>query len=456
MKRKIIALSLALITAFSLAACQATPEQEFVVQKDTERMIEQARDEEHGTTAAELGVPEENYTFSATGADGRLTVNADTPIIAPASGKLPMVSVSAGGFSQETVTGIFNYLYPNEKPLNSDPNSVLTKAAIEENILMLKKQLTDKSYDTQEFTDADIEAKITALEEAYTTAPETSDEATVSNGTMSLQDIRGNDAYCLDVYDDTSYMNVVSQKISDFSFLIYSKNGKSYNTATAIQLDNVSIPEAVNGKLMLSYESAKKLCDDMLAAGGLHNIVLGDAFIVNDSQDGNVDNKVSAAENYAYLFWYTREIDGTPIAINYQEGSNNDESYSLPWQYESITVTVDNDGIANISWTAPIEIGEVITDDAALIPYESAIDVFEKMIITKYEQSIPEGEKRTLTISDIKLCLLRVRTQNANGLEGVLTPAWVFYGKNDDWSAKNTLLAINAVDGSIIDTLIGY
>lgn len=96
MKRKIIALSLALITAFSLAACQATPEQEFIVQKDTERMIEQARDEEHGTTAAELGVPEENYTFSATGADGRLVVNVDAPVIVP-SANIPTARVSATG-----------------------------------------------------------------------------------------------------------------------------------------------------------------------------------------------------------------------------------------------------------------------------------------------------------------------------------------------------------------------
>ena len=74
-----------------------------------------------------------------------------------------MAAISAGVFSQEMVTGIFNYLYPNEKPLNSDPNSVATKASIEENILSLKKQLADQSYDTQEFTESDIEARIASL-----------------------------------------------------------------------------------------------------------------------------------------------------------------------------------------------------------------------------------------------------------------------------------------------------
>lgn len=84
------------------------------------------------------------------------------------------------------------------------------------------------------------------------------------------------------------------------------------------------------------------------------------------------------------------------------------------------------------------------------------MDIFEKMIITKYEQSVPEGETLNLVVNDIQLCLIRVRVQNSNGLKGVLTPVWMFYGKSNGGSAKSTLLAVNAVDGSIIDTALGY
>lgn len=456
MKTKIISIVLAAITVLCLTACQATPEQDVVIGKDSDRMVEKAQDDTQGLKLADLNIPESNYTFSDTSVDGKLTVDADTPIVVPSSGKLPMAAISAGVFSQEMVTGIFNYLYPNEKPLNSDPNSVATKASIEENILSLKKQLADQSYDTQEFTESDIEARIAALEEAYQTAPETAQEATISNGTMLLTDRRGSSAYTLDVYDDDSSLTIVSQENSGDSFLMYRKNGIDYNTSSAIPANHSSISESVSNKLTLSYDEAKKLCDELFISGGLSNMVLADAFIIDDSQDGNTDNKVSNAENYAYLFCYTRTVNGTPIALNYQEESSNDDSFSVPWAYESIQIIVDNNGILGITWLSPVSIGENITEDASLISYESAMDIFEKMIITKYEQSVPEGETLNLVVNDIQLCLIRVRVQNSNGLKGVLTPVWMFYGKSNGGSAKSTLLAVNAVDGSIIDTALGY
>ena len=42
-------------------------------------------------------------------------------------------------------------------------------------------------------------------------------------------------------------------------------------------------------------------------------------------------------------------------------------------------------------------------------------------------------------VNDIQLCLIRVRVQNSNGLKGVLTPVWMFYGKSNGGSAKSTL-----------------
>ena len=78
-------------------------------------------------------------------------------------------------------------------------------------------------------------------------------------------------------------------------------------------------------------------------------------------------------------------------------------------------------------------------------------------------------------IDDIELCLLRVREQNGDDTAGLLVPAWVFYGHNiaagptgdmsydflggvsKSWpEAPIILLAINAIDGSVIDMAKGY
>jgi hypothetical protein len=102
------------------------------------------------------------------------------------------------------------------------------------------------------------------------------------------------------------------------------------------------------------------------------------------------------------------------------------------------------------------------------------------MIKTKYEAKInTEYDKQArmdINVEDIQLCLLRVREQNADQTSGLLVPAWVFYGhnvtmmdgsneisfdKDGDGSipwpeAPRILLAINAVDGSVIDMAKGY
>lgn len=107
--------------------------------------------------------------------------------------------------------------------------------------------------------------------------------------------------------------------------------------------------------------------------------------------------------------------------------------------------------------------------------------------------------KLDVTVSEIRLCLLRIREKNAEQTEGVLIPAWVFYGQNKATDIKSgevrylqgasvltdsgaagpmgeggqklsaflaasgagenelvALFAINGVDGSIIDLAKGY
>ena len=129
--RRYIAILLCMAVAFGAAACQPTPEQAIVVKKDTDRMVEQAAQPSNGAAIDEVGIPEGRYTFSAEGLNGRLRINVDAEIEAPAAQAMPIVRVERGGFSQEIVTKVFNYFYAGETAYDASGEHVETKAEIE-------------------------------------------------------------------------------------------------------------------------------------------------------------------------------------------------------------------------------------------------------------------------------------------------------------------------------------
>ncbi len=492
MKRKTIALSLTLITTFSLAACQATPGQEFVVRKDTERMVEQAGNEDNGTLLDSLVIPDGRYSYESTGADGRLHIKVDASIEAPAHGSMPIFRVSICEFSQEAVTDIFNYLFPDEKPY--DRVTVQTKADIEKILMNMKKQLADGSYKDNDYTEEEFKTLITEMESRYDAAPEMASEHVVSDGTLHLSEAKGG-MYLLDVATDTSSLQVVNPvdtALGDGNcYINYHRNtAPSYNTLGITRTDGTDIPEDVKSKLIVTYDDAQAKCDGFFAAAGMvDDFCVGASFIVDDRGTGLeggsfVDGKYgegkkTAAENYAYQFYYTRKVGNIPVAVNTKNGGSFGEGFSIPWPYEYICFTIDYGGIAQINWASPIQVGETIQESSRLKSFEEIIHIFETITKTIYEAGIGtyynDLTQIEVNVDNIQLCLLRIRERNGKDTDGLLVPAWIFYGHNvrkqgEDISydfsiggggtrwqeAPIVLFAINAIDGSIIDMAKGY
>lgn len=69
----------------------------------------------------DIEVPQGNYVYQSSAADGKLTINADAPVTVPESEKIPTARVTETGLTQEPVTAFFNYLFPGEKPLYEIP-----------------------------------------------------------------------------------------------------------------------------------------------------------------------------------------------------------------------------------------------------------------------------------------------------------------------------------------------
>ena len=499
--RRYVAILLCMAVAFGAAACQPTPEQAIVVKKDTERMIEQAAQPSNGVAIDEVGIPEGRYTFSAEGLNGRLRINVDAEIEAPAAQAMPIVRVEQGGFSQELVTKIFDCLFAGKTAFESG-NNVIAKGEAEKFLLEAKQRLENGSYAAQGYTEDEYKSLIAELEEQYKNAPAAVPESPVSNGDMSLKNIENvGDYLSLDVntkeesqdgtYRTLSVITPFSQaaRQSGFGthlFYNYYPHGDvppNYNTQGIVRIDSdADLPEEVRRKLTIGIDKARSMCDEFFSSIGLPEIRFGYGFLVGDwgagMFTGDGREMGAPAENFAYRLYYTRFLQDVSSFVNMNWGLRDDDS-SMPWSYECICFTVNNDGIVSIDWHNPINALETVQESSAMKPFERIMGVFETMVKTEYEAFVDQwtdgrGEM-DIDISAIQFCLVRVREPNVNNATGLMVPAWVFYGNNkvvhsngsvsydlahgsgSTWNKEPfPVLIINAIDGSIIDLGKGY
>jgi hypothetical protein len=504
--KKTISFILAVVMLIPLTACQKTPDEELIAEKDTERMVEQAVAQKNGTPLNSLGIPDEHYIYNSIGVDGKLRIQVDAEIKVPEVETIPIIRASMGLFTQEQATGIFNFLFPNEKP-KYDFGQVETKVDLEQALLQMKKNLANGNYEGN--SKEQYEAMIVAIEKAYVDAPESAPEGNVSDGTLTrfstdMNDTsRGllvsNDTYKLSILTHTSVSGITGSQLPRLTFDCKDMN-RVYSSRNMMITDGANLPGKVKQKLTISYEEAKALCDGFFAAAGMKNqFRVGAAYLIDDTGADEIPG-----ENYAFRFHYTREVNNIPLFFDVTNGLfSNDDSYSFPWPYEHIEFVVDNRGIVMIFWSSPITTLDTITESSTLKSFDEIMELFEDISKTTYEGVVMttfDGKvELDVTVSEIELCLLRIREKNAVQTDGLLVPAWVFFGQNKGTeiesrevrylqgfsslsdseavhpagegsmeisaftnatgTSKNELVAlfaINAVDGSIINLSNGY
>lgn len=515
MKIKWIAGVLTAAAVFTLTACQPTPKNQIVMGKDTERLVEKIQNEESSEQHHDLGLPDGNYKWSATGADGNLKINVNAKIVVH-DGKLPTARVTAAGFEQETVTKFFSYLFPDEKPLiTTGDMSIRTKGDIQDSILLIKKHIAERTTEKDMMmSEEEALEEIKRLEEELKMAPETAPSQgnpVKSDGTMlpSKTGAYGNagalweeDILMLNARTDNAVIVVNTPALNNkrteayfnFSYRKEKDVYTEYNYVVAeVNEADGDLPQAAQGKLNLSFHDAKKLCEDFLAVGEITDMQLGRAYIVCDGYSNSPEGPVlnSDPKHFAYDLYYVRTINRSPsvslvdmygkvfVDAASESGSEQD---SIPWMYETLSFRVDDSGLANIYWQSPAETGEVIAEDTNLMTFDEIRKLFEAMILRKYEpraQAANYSDIKDINIeidiSEARLGLVRVRTQNSGRREGIYIPAWVFYGQQTsnvtyeggstmnlynnavyDVGVDKPLMVINAVDGSIIDLSKGY
>ena len=176
--------------------------------------------------------------------------------------------------------------------------------------------------------------------------------------------------------------------------------------------------------------------------------------------------------------WDTRSGSDTGM-----QGALSDEEreamYSNPLTQESLTAIVDDGQVSCLIYWSPMEIVRTENESVALLPFAQVQQRFWEQIFRNYY--VDEGYPLALRITDVELSLMFVRKADAPE-EYYLLPVWDFRGydltpgddpdvhqtdayyerhpdelaRHINWWSIQSMLTLNAIDGSVINRNVGY
>ena len=493
LRRFLLWIGAAALLAGATACGNADPDG-YNMPTDVERLFTTAEQmQTSAIPASGYELPDGKYRWTFQSDDGSLNVSANASVSALET-PLFMVRATACGFTQAQITGIVQYLFHGQAVTATIEENVQTKAELQVRLEEMKQALADGTYRDYGFTKEEYEEAIRRQESAYADAP-TADagERISTDGTMlTVRDDDQGDYQTLSARTESGdALTVRSAPSDDRSHLPSACRFDRYDAPEYNMLDAISIrpgdalPQAAQGKLTRTYDEAKSLSDGLLASADA-DVTLLAAYVVGDRQTGLTDGAARDSSHYAYEFQYARSVDGVPVAAD--AWADDDETGDFPWQYEQIVVTIDDDGIARVFWSEPVTPENDRMECASLLTFPQAREIFEKMVPVVYGSQTTSANpkldrvKIDIDLDQIQLCLLRVKDPTVESKSGLLVPAWVFYGdivsqtfwkdgtfdapfhrqgmngaSGCDFSPGPTIVfAVNAVDGSTIDTSQGY
>ena len=468
----------ALALTMALAAgCQATPEEPIVSGKSSDALIERAAEQTAGTLAERVAAPE-RYTGSAASAGGEMTVTIDAAVTVPEADQAPIWRVVPANITQEQVDVLMDMLVQGELYDYDLPKS---KQELTEELLQLKQEQAqgpseedagavwvteDGALGWEEY----IQQRIDQLQEEIAKAPETvtptvstgqfqvyTDDGFMRAGGENTTDEYGWEALMAEAGEGMEYNSRASYVRAPERgfFLSYVTADNTEDLPYTYELDVSKIPD-----IAVTQKQAQALCEPVVEALGMADMRLYSAV-----------KKYGGGPNAPRCCWeleYTRCLEGIPIAyssvepgyIGTYEGDPENFEFKPPWDNEKLMFLVNDEGIVGMKWNCPYTIQETVTEDAALLPFDDIMDIFEKMFVVEND-----GKSLDATVDSVRLSYMRVSEQNKS-YTGLLVPVWDFYGteqrhmdNGESYTSRDpdrSLMTINAVDGTVIDRAMGY
>lgn len=492
--KKTISFIIAVIMLTAIAGCQKTPESQIIQGKNAEQIIEKAVGGEKSKSgdllAAQIGSAD-TYITEFSKYNNKLTIRANALVTVPDLSGISVVRVAKHIFTQAEADNMMKVFLQGET-IYDISGYMLSKEEIEKRLIRyygMRDGSIPMDLDGENPNDAgkladviaQLEAMLKKAEEGGKEKPahtklHTPDDAFNKNGTVieGITSISGKQAYFRvdnGAYSDNgisaTFINASAPTQSRYSAFPY-----------AILDENTAQVTKPPSSFTLTEQNAQKIAYDALAALDIVDMVCVDTAyaVMSDAIQGAVEMDADTSghtptsfENaaWAYYFEFQRTVRGIPVTLTGHSGTGvTDESnYAKSWAYEKIEIAVDETGVIYFNYTSPYDIVETITENALLLSYNDIIAVFENMLPITHGFVNEVDYKLDIDISEVRLGLMRVTEQNSRD-SGLLIPVWDFFGTTTVIPAvgepylggegMDSLLTINAVDGSIIDRDLGY
>ncbi len=487
---------LVILLSLSLIACVPTPEEDFVPQKDTTAMIEMAKstalpdestvgiDAQNGGQTA-LALPSlreryqipETYQYHAELAEGNFILNIDAKVDVPDTNKIPIVRVERIGFDPDVVRTLFNALCGDTEMYYIQ--QVYSKSQIADRIKYLSEQIADEQAYIREHGEeslAHVKAEIEQLKASYADAPET------------VEDVRcyGEMVPTLMSYTD----NGETKERTELGFWALSKDRKTWFGVTTADLKTTQRAFLYlhygDGRHQPQYVECFRVPDDFTIDGYTPEQAEADvnAFLqrvnFNDFTVGRVlyapEQLKEHPNDPTYWVHCVRTVDSVKTAFSTQMSIDHENQFGPFWEYENMSFMIDRQGIIGFSWESPLKVTDTVVENAALLPFEKIMEIYLNMVNTKFAAAMnitdPDLKYGAMTqnqydIDRIELTLQRIQEPNVWD-SALLVPVWNFYGVNTHTEVEDyiefhestyvydSMLSINAVDGTVIDRSKGY
>lgn len=474
-------LILLITVMITLCACQANPGKKAVVSKNQDYLKDINSENVKNNISDIPSSVQESFNL----AKGNMTINAKVTL--PETDVFPIQKIKPHEITNDDIDAFVNALFAGQTlyEIRSERSKeeieqelIDTKqrlAWMEENNDMISENLDEKGL--QGLRD-ETRAEIAELEKQYNNAKSESEYKDVAtNAHFSIIDNekaigRGyvknaNGRKVIEAYKSKSLKNsyivvadINTGKIDNNSIFDMRQRGEEKETTDDI----------ANAKV--TFSQAKAQADKIVQDTGRQDLVLdygGHVIPIDKSGEDNAPAK----EAEEYFFTYAKSYGGSLIpyvsAETYSEDPNNTK-YSEPFTNEVFIVKIGEDGNVNyVEWGFPGDSVETIAENVQLLPFN---EIMDKLKV--HAKAIGGWSNMTHVVSnDINIYEIRLSYSKSamkdNPNEYIIIPVWNFFCtqntivedngekyENKQDGFRKSLVTINAIDGSVINQLLGY
>lgn len=437
--------------------------------------------------AAQVQAPER---YQAEIADGNIVLRADAEIEIPDVTGIKMKKVEARFFTQEDYDMVNAVLFDGGKLWDRDYEAMavthgFTVAELNARIKILEAEKANGVDGDAPYGDTDrtLNQRIAECQEMLAAAEEKGMTEFTEPVIKELPAIveqdgaSGDNWFQLSGYvtsqekDYTVYMlNHMDETWRWTSYSVEKADGEGnylyYGNYLTSDGELEEIKEKIAGVQIQPEEVVAKTEEALVQMGMEDFAVQGGEYFASYRPVGTEKEGKTEVDKIGYGVHVIRIVDGVPIGYTHQNANSPAGDEFVSWPFEEMRFIYDEDGLASFYWSDPYVIEELSSDYVFLLPFSDIQNIFEQMTIKKKRDSfMEEGSSLELNIDRVGLSYMRIREKNST--EGTLIPVWDFYGtqtyRESDGevryiqnSAYESILTINAMDGTIIDREFGY